>query len=69
MTDKKQFWNIENTEEEMLAEGWRVNGTYTHMIGAAVQRHNLMRDHSNIEVVLASGATEGEIKVMTRIKG
>ena len=68
MTDTKQFWDIENTEEEMLAEGWRVRGTYTNMIGAAVQRYNLMRDHSNIEVVFASGATEGEIKVMTRNK-
>jgi len=69
MTDTKQFWVIENTEEEMLAEGWGVSGTHTHIIGAALQRYNLMRDHSNIEVVLASGATEGEIKVMTRIKG
>jgi hypothetical protein len=68
MTDTRQFWNIQNTEEEMLAEGWKVSGTYTHIIGAAIQRYNLMRDDSNIEVMLASGVTEGEIKVMTRLK-
>jgi hypothetical protein len=68
MTDTKRFWVIENTEEELLAEGWRVSSTHTHMIGASIQRYNLMRDHSNIEVALVNGAVKDEIKVMTRNK-
>jgi len=66
MTDTKQFWVIENTEEELIAEGWRVNSTHTHIIGASIKRYNLIND--GFEVELASGSTEGEIKVMTRNK-
>ena len=66
MTDKKQFWVIESTEEELLAEGWRVNSTHTHIIGASIKRYNLMNE--GFEVELVNGATEGEIKVMTRNK-
>ena len=66
MTDTKRFWVIENTEEELIAEGWRVNSTHTHIIGASIKRYNLIND--GFEVELASGSTEGEIKVMTRNK-